>query len=90
MNIYPEGSRTESGEIGPIEKGIALIIRKRRCAGGAGGHRWIVRRVAQGPEDFRGPDPCALRRADESQWFEGGANRRQTRSGTADAARATV
>jgi 1-acyl-sn-glycerol-3-phosphate acyltransferase len=28
VNIYPEGSRTETGEIGPIEKGIALIIRR--------------------------------------------------------------
>jgi 1-acyl-sn-glycerol-3-phosphate acyltransferase len=28
VNVYPEGSRTETGEIGPIEKGIALIVRK--------------------------------------------------------------
>ncbi len=31
LNIYPEGSRSEDGEIGKIEKGIALII--RRAAG---------------------------------------------------------
>jgi 1-acyl-sn-glycerol-3-phosphate acyltransferase len=28
LNVFPEGSRTETGELGPIEKGIALIIRK--------------------------------------------------------------
>jgi 1-acyl-sn-glycerol-3-phosphate acyltransferase len=28
VNIYPEGSRTETGEIGPMEKGIALMIRR--------------------------------------------------------------
>jgi 1-acyl-sn-glycerol-3-phosphate acyltransferase len=26
--MYPEGSRTETGEIAPLEKGIALVIRK--------------------------------------------------------------
>lgn len=28
LNIYPEGSRTETGEIGPLEKGVALVIRR--------------------------------------------------------------
>jgi 1-acyl-sn-glycerol-3-phosphate acyltransferase len=28
LNIYPEGSRTEDGEIAPLEKGVALVIRK--------------------------------------------------------------
>lgn len=28
LNIYPEGSRTEDGEIGPIEKGVVLVVRK--------------------------------------------------------------
>jgi 1-acyl-sn-glycerol-3-phosphate acyltransferase len=28
VNIYPEGSRTDDGEIAKLEKGIALIIRK--------------------------------------------------------------
>lgn len=28
LNVYPEGTRTLTGKIGPIEKGIALVIRK--------------------------------------------------------------
>jgi 1-acyl-sn-glycerol-3-phosphate acyltransferase len=28
LNVYPEGSRTETGEIAPLEKGVALVIRK--------------------------------------------------------------
>jgi 1-acyl-sn-glycerol-3-phosphate acyltransferase len=28
LNIYPEGSRTDTGDIAPLEKGVALIIRK--------------------------------------------------------------
>jgi 1-acyl-sn-glycerol-3-phosphate acyltransferase len=28
LNIYPEGTRTEDGEIAPLQKGIALILRK--------------------------------------------------------------
>ena len=28
LNLYPEGSRTDDGEIAPIQKGIALILRK--------------------------------------------------------------
>jgi 1-acyl-sn-glycerol-3-phosphate acyltransferase len=28
VNIYPEGARTETGEIGPMERGIALVIRR--------------------------------------------------------------
>jgi 1-acyl-sn-glycerol-3-phosphate acyltransferase len=28
--FYPEGTRTRTGELGPIQKGIALIIRKAR------------------------------------------------------------
>lgn len=28
LNIYPEGSRTETGEVKPIEKGVALVIRR--------------------------------------------------------------
>jgi 1-acyl-sn-glycerol-3-phosphate acyltransferase len=28
LNVYPEGTRTLTGEIGPIEKGIALVIRR--------------------------------------------------------------
>jgi 1-acyl-sn-glycerol-3-phosphate acyltransferase len=28
LNIYPEGSRTETGELLPIEAGVALIIRR--------------------------------------------------------------
>jgi 1-acyl-sn-glycerol-3-phosphate acyltransferase len=30
LNIYPEGSRTQTGEIGTMEKGVALIIRKAK------------------------------------------------------------
>ena len=30
LNIYPEGSRTEDGELGPSEKGVALVIRKAK------------------------------------------------------------
>ncbi|MCC6423188.1 MAG: 1-acyl-sn-glycerol-3-phosphate acyltransferase [Phycisphaerales bacterium] len=28
LNIYPEGSRTQTGELGPIEPGIALMVRR--------------------------------------------------------------
>jgi 1-acyl-sn-glycerol-3-phosphate acyltransferase len=28
LNVYPEGTRTEDGRIGPLQKGIALILRK--------------------------------------------------------------
>jgi 1-acyl-sn-glycerol-3-phosphate acyltransferase len=28
VNVYPEGSRTETGELGPIEPGVALIVRR--------------------------------------------------------------
>jgi 1-acyl-sn-glycerol-3-phosphate acyltransferase len=28
LNVYPEGSRTETGEVAPLEKGVALVIRK--------------------------------------------------------------
>lgn len=30
LNIYPEGSRTEDGEIRPLEKGVALVIRRAK------------------------------------------------------------
>jgi 1-acyl-sn-glycerol-3-phosphate acyltransferase len=30
LNIFPEGSRTEDGELLPIEKGVALVIRKAK------------------------------------------------------------
>ena len=30
LTIYPEGGRTETGEIGKIEKGVALVVRKAR------------------------------------------------------------
>jgi 1-acyl-sn-glycerol-3-phosphate acyltransferase len=30
LNIFPEGSRTETGEMLPMEKGIALVIRRAR------------------------------------------------------------
>ena len=30
LNIYPEGSRTEDGEIGPMEKGVSLVVRRAR------------------------------------------------------------
>src|SRR3982751_3264621 len=30
LNIYPEGGRTEDGEIARIEKGVALVIRKAK------------------------------------------------------------
>jgi 1-acyl-sn-glycerol-3-phosphate acyltransferase len=30
LNIFPEGSRTETGELLPIEKGVGLVIRKAR------------------------------------------------------------
>ena len=32
MNIYPEGSRTEDGEIGPLQGGVALIIERAKVA----------------------------------------------------------
>jgi 1-acyl-sn-glycerol-3-phosphate acyltransferase len=28
LNIYPEGSRTLDGEIGPIQSGVALVVRR--------------------------------------------------------------
>ncbi|MCC7349504.1 MAG: 1-acyl-sn-glycerol-3-phosphate acyltransferase [Phycisphaerales bacterium] len=28
LNIYPEGSRTQTGELGPIEPGVALMVRR--------------------------------------------------------------
>ena len=28
LNIYPEGARSEDGEIGPLEKGVALVVRR--------------------------------------------------------------
>jgi 1-acyl-sn-glycerol-3-phosphate acyltransferase len=28
MNIYPEGARTEDGEIGPLQPGVALIVER--------------------------------------------------------------
>ena len=30
LNIYPEGSRTDTGELLPIEKGVTLIVRKAK------------------------------------------------------------
>jgi len=30
LNFYPEGSRTETGEMRPLEKGVALVIRRAR------------------------------------------------------------
>jgi 1-acyl-sn-glycerol-3-phosphate acyltransferase len=30
LNIYPEGQRTETGEIGELQKGVALIIRRAK------------------------------------------------------------
>jgi 1-acyl-sn-glycerol-3-phosphate acyltransferase len=30
LNVYPEGSRTEDGEIAPMEKGIGLVIRRAK------------------------------------------------------------
>jgi 1-acyl-sn-glycerol-3-phosphate acyltransferase len=28
LNVYPEGSRTKTGEIAPVQRGVALILRK--------------------------------------------------------------
>jgi 1-acyl-sn-glycerol-3-phosphate acyltransferase len=30
LNIYPEGSRTSNGQIAPLQKGVALIIRRAK------------------------------------------------------------
>jgi 1-acyl-sn-glycerol-3-phosphate acyltransferase len=30
LNIYPEGSRTRDGEIGPMEKGVAFVVRRAK------------------------------------------------------------
>ena len=30
LNIYPEGARSEDGEIGPMEKGVALVVRRAK------------------------------------------------------------
>ena len=30
MNIYPEAQRTSDGNIGPLQRGVALIIRRAR------------------------------------------------------------
>ena len=30
LNIYPEGARTRDGEIGPMEKGVALVVRRAK------------------------------------------------------------
>jgi 1-acyl-sn-glycerol-3-phosphate acyltransferase len=30
LNIYPEGSRTAEGEIGPMEKGVAFVVRRAK------------------------------------------------------------
>ena len=32
MNIYPEGARTEDGEIAPLQGGVALIVERARVA----------------------------------------------------------
>jgi len=32
LNLYPEGARSEDGEIGPMEKGVALVIRRAKVA----------------------------------------------------------
>ncbi|MCB9853666.1 MAG: 1-acyl-sn-glycerol-3-phosphate acyltransferase [Phycisphaerales bacterium] len=32
MNIYPEGARTEDGEIGPLQSGVALIVERAQVA----------------------------------------------------------
>lgn len=32
MNIFPEGSRTEDGEIAPLQGGVALIVERARAA----------------------------------------------------------
>ena len=28
LNLYPEGARTETGELGPIQSGAALVVRR--------------------------------------------------------------
>jgi hypothetical protein len=30
LNIYPEGSRTGDGQIGPMEKGVAFVVRRAK------------------------------------------------------------
>ena len=30
LNLYPEGSRSEDGEIGPMERGVALVVRRAK------------------------------------------------------------
>lgn len=30
LNIFPEGSRTEDGNLGPMEKGVGLVVRRAR------------------------------------------------------------
>ena len=30
LNMYPEGNRTEDGRIGPLQKGVALVVRRAR------------------------------------------------------------
>ena len=30
LTIYPEGNRTEDGEIAPLQKGVALVVRRAR------------------------------------------------------------
>jgi len=32
LNLYPEGARSEDVEIGPMEKGVALVIRRAKVA----------------------------------------------------------
>lgn len=32
MNIYPEGARTEDGEIAPLQRGVALIVERAQVA----------------------------------------------------------
>jgi 1-acyl-sn-glycerol-3-phosphate acyltransferase len=30
LNLYPEGTRTEDGQIGPLQKGLSLIVRQAK------------------------------------------------------------
>jgi 1-acyl-sn-glycerol-3-phosphate acyltransferase len=58
LNLFPEGSRTRTGELGPIQSGVALIIRRARVP--------VVPVAIDGtfdawPKNSRLPRPCPVR-----------------------------
>ena len=66
VNIYPEGSRTETGEMARLEKGRGAGDPQGGGAGCAGGDRRVVRGLAEGKDAFSCPsDPGEIWQADD-------------------------